>query len=68
MGGHDLIMAKGKGGLGANWSKIKIWTIGNKAKRACKLKKSSNPETPEKSKCKVQKAKNQGVTNLPPLG
>ena len=66
MGGHDLIMAMGEGGLGVHWSKIKIWTLGNKAKRACKFKqKISNPATPKKTKCKVRKAKNQGVTLNP---
>src|SRR4051812_39730095 len=39
MGGLDLIMAMGEGGLEVNWSKIKIWTLGNKAKRACKIQK-----------------------------
>src|SRR3954469_25107391 len=36
IGGLDLIMAMGKEGLEVNWSKIKIWTLGNKTKRACK--------------------------------
>jgi hypothetical protein len=36
IGDLDLIMAMGKEGLEVKWSKIKIWTLGNKAKRACK--------------------------------
>src|SRR3954466_13876646 len=39
IGGLDLIMAMGKEDLEVNWSKIKIWTLGNKAKRACKNSK-----------------------------
>src|SRR3954463_3564105 len=33
-----------------------------------KNQKRSTSEIPKKSKCKVERAKNQGVTNLPPLG
>src|SRR3954466_11409623 len=36
IGGLDLIMAMGKEGLEVNWSKIESWTLGNKAKRACR--------------------------------
>ena len=69
MGDHDLIMVLGKKGLRFTWSRNKIWTQVSKAKRGCELKqKKSKSRKSAKIQMQIKGAKNQGVTNLPPLG
>ena len=69
MNDHNLIMAMGKNGLGVTWSKNKFWTQVSKAKSVCNSGKwNQKPENQKKSQMQIERAKNQGVTNLPPLG
>ena len=69
MDDHDLIMAMGEKSLGITWSRNKNWTQVSKAKRGCKLRqKKSKSRQSAKIQIQIKGAKNQGVTNLPPLG
>ena len=61
---HHLIMAMGKEGLEVNWSKIKIWTLGNKAKRVCNSSKRIQIQKFKRKPNANKKSKNQGVTRL----
>src|SRR3954467_14860108 len=61
-------MAMGKEGLEVKWSKIKIWTLGNKAKRACKNSEEVKFRNSKEIQMQSLESQNQGVTNLPPLG
>ena len=69
MDDHDLIIAMGEKGLGITWSRNKNWTQVSKAKRGCKLRqKQSKTRKSEEIQMQIKTARNQGVTNLPPLG